>query len=266
MRSLAFVTGASSGIGEAFARRLAADGQDLVLVARRRDRLERLAEELAKDHGVESDPCPADLATNAGCEAVIARMDSGPPPALLVNAAGFAGYGPFLEAAPEDIEALVAVHVRAVARLSHAAGRAMAVARRGAIVNVASRLALSGTLPPLPLPYRALYAGAKSFQLAFSEALAGELGAVGVRVQALLPGVVRTDFHGPGGPAAPPAYVMEPEEVAAESLAALERGELVCAPGLADPSLIPLLGKLERAIVMSAPATPQPASSAHADG
>lgn len=254
-RPLAVVTGASSGIGAAFARRLARDGHDVVLIARRADRLDALAAELADAHGVSAEPLAADLTDARGREAVVARIERGPAPALLVNAAGFARYGPFAGLAVDDVEQLVAVHVRAVARLTHAAARTMIVGGGGSIVNVASRLALSGTLPPFPLPYRALYAGVKSFQLAFSQALALELADLGVRVQALLPGLVATEFHGAGAAGIPADYAMRPEDVVDASLAALATGQVVCAPDLADGELIPLLGKVERAIVMAAPAS-----------
>jgi short-subunit dehydrogenase len=249
-RPVAVVTGASSGIGAAFARRLAADDHDLVLVARRQERLEALAQELDREHGVHAAPLVADLGTPAGCNAVAARIQAAPIPAIVINSAGFGGYGRFVDLTSDDLEALLGVHVQAVTRLAHAAATAMIARGAGAIINVTSRLALSGTLPPHPLPYRSVYAAAKSFQLAFSQTLAGELVGSGVRVQALLPGVVRTEFHGAAGPAIPPDLVMEPEEIVEASLAALERDEVVCAPGLADPNLLGLLGKVERAIVM----------------
>jgi short-subunit dehydrogenase len=255
-RPAAVVTGASSGIGAAFARRLAADGHDLVLVARRGQRLESLARRLRLEHGTHAVPLVADLGTSAGCEAAAAQIQTGPAPAIVVNSAGFAGYGPFVDLTSDELEALLAVHVQAVARLTHAAAAAMAARGGGAIVNVTSRLALSGTLAPNPLPYRALYAGAKAFQLAFSQTLATELIGSGIRVQALLPGLVRTEFHRAAALAVPPHLVLEPEEIVEASLAALERGEVVCAPGLANPELLGVLGKVERAIVMDA--TPSP--------
>ncbi len=248
--AVALITGASSGIGEAFARRLVAEGHDVVLVARRRDRLEAIAGEVGRRHGVRAQALPADLLTKEGRDAVAERM--GAPPALdfVVNSAGFAGFGPFLERTWDDLEALEALHVRAVAQLTHAAAKAMADAGGGSIVNVSSRLALSATLPPPALPHRAVYVAAKAFQLVLTEALASELGASGVRFQVLLPGVVRTEFHGPGGPAVPPSLIMEPHDVVDASLKALDRGEVLCAPGLTEPSLLELRGRLERAIVM----------------
>jgi len=101
--------------------------------------------------------------------------------ALLVNSAGFGGYRRFIEVEPQVINALIDVHVRAVARLTRAAVPGMVRRGKGAVVNVASLLALSGALPPNPLPYRAVYAGAKAFMLAFTEALSGELSESGVR-------------------------------------------------------------------------------------
>jgi uncharacterized protein len=245
-RPLALVTGASSGIGAAYARGLAAGGYDLGLVARRRERLEALAARLRREHASDATALVADLATAAGCDAVATRLRAPPIPDMVVNSAGFAGYGSFVEQQPEDLEALLAVHVQAVVRLTHAAAPGMVARGSGAIVNVSSRLALSGTLPPDPLPHRTLYAAVKSFQLAFSQTLANELAGSGVRVQAL----VRSEFHGPAGLDLPPHLIMEPEDVVEASLAALGRDEIVCSPGLADRNLVALLGKVERAIVM----------------
>ena len=170
-RPLALVTGASSGIGAAFAERLARDGHDLILVARRRDRLETLAERLRYEAGAEARPLAADLADAEGLSQVEAHIAGDERLALLVNNAGFGGYRPFVEVEPKVVDELIAVHVRAVARLTRAAVPGMVRRGKGAVINVASLLALSGALPPNPLPYRAVYAGAKAFILAFTEAL-----------------------------------------------------------------------------------------------
>src|SRR2546421_5808698 len=158
---LALVTGASAGLGVAFAERLAADGYDLVVVARRRDRLEELAERL--DANVEV--LAADLADPTALGEVEARAAEGID--LLVNNAGFAGYRPFAELDPDVAENLIRVHIVATTRLSRAAVPRMIERGSGGIVNVASLLAFSGSIPPDPLPLRATYAACKSYMVTF---------------------------------------------------------------------------------------------------
>jgi uncharacterized protein len=192
--SRALVTGASSGIGASFARRLAADGFELVLVARRGDRLERAAEELGREHGVAADPVVADL-TDPDDRRLVERILAREPAFdLLVNNAGFGRYGRFDEVDAETIEAMVAINVLAATSLARAALPGMVARGSGAIVNVASMLAFTSSIPPSPLPLRATYAASKAFVIALSELLAGELAGTGVRVQALCPGIVRTEF------------------------------------------------------------------------
>ena len=252
-RPLALVTGASSGIGAAFAERLARDGYDLILVARRRDRLEALAERLRNEAGAEAEPLAADLADAEALSQVEAQVAGDERLALLVNNAGFGGYRPFVEVEPKVVDELIAVHVRAVARLTRAALPGMVRRGKGAVINVASLLALSGALPPNPLPYRAVYAGAKAFILAFTEALSGELSQSGVYVQACLPGLVDTEYHAVAGrnPSKMPP-MMQAADVVAASLAALSHAEVVCVPGLDDASLLERLADVRRTVLMSA--------------
>jgi len=247
---IALVTGASSGIGASFAERLAGDGYDLVVVARRRDRLEALAQRLHSERGTRveiqaGDLC--DLENLARIEARAARGDID----VLVNNAGFAGYKPFVEVDPSAVQNLILVHVLAPARLTRAVLPAMVQRKRGAIINVASLLSLSGSIPANPLPYRATYAGAKSFALTFTQALAGELPDSGVRLQVLLPGVVATEFHDTlnvdRGRLA--TMSMKPEEVVSASMVGLERGELICVPGLEDPTVVDQLTAAQRAVM-----------------
>ena len=252
-----FVTGASSGIGEAFACRLAADGWDLAITARRSDRLHALAARLASEHGVRVRAHAADL-TDPGDLAELERVIAAAGPDLLVNNAGFAGYREFSEADPAVVSGLVAVHVMAVTRLARAAVPAMVARGSGAIINVASLLAFSGSLPPQPLPYRAVYAAAKAFQVAFTQALAGELAGTGVQVQACCPGLVDTEFHALAGweLSAAPFPVLRPGEVAAAALAGLRLGEAVCVPGLDDPSLIDAVSQAQQALLLTAVSSP----------
>lgn len=238
MRPCALVTGASSGIGMVYSERLARSGYDLVLAARRRDRLDELAERLRRDHGVQAHVICADLSDPQALAEVAKRAAGNEALTLLVNNAGFAGYQPFVSIDPNIIDDLIDVHIRAIAHLSRAALPSMTRRGNGAIINIASLLALSSTLPPNPLPFRATYAGAKAFIVAFTQALAGELGGTGVRVQVCLPGRVNTEFHTAHGidtSKLPPA--MTADDVVTASLAALARDEVVCIPALADPAL-----------------------------
>jgi uncharacterized protein len=237
-RSRALVTGASSGIGMIYAERLAREGYDLVLVARRRERLNELAERLRRDNGIEADVVCADLTDPHDLAEVERRVSSDEALNLLINNAGFPGYKPFVSVDPKAIDDLISVHIRAVARLSRAVLPGMIRRGSGAVINLASLFAISAMLPPNPLPARATYAGAKAFILAFTQALAGELNGTGVRVQVCLPGRVSTEFLvglGIDTSKLPPA--MTAEDVVTASLSALARQEVVCIPSLADPAL-----------------------------
>jgi uncharacterized protein len=249
----AVVTGASSGIGEAFAERLAAEGWDLAIVARRRERLVALAERLTARHGTRVRVHVADLAVAsdvAELERVIADMDVG----MLVNNAGFAGYRRFVEIDADVVAELIGVHVLAVSRLTRSALPAMVARGSGAIINVASLLAFSGTLPPEPLPYRATYAGAKAYLVAFTQALAGELRGSGVQVQVCCPGLVDTEFHDNVGldMSAIPFPVSQPGEIVGAALEGLRLGEVVCVPGLQDLTLLDNLDQAQRALLLTA--------------
>lgn len=250
-RPVALVTGASSGIGASYADRLGRDGYDLVLVARRRDRLEELANRL-RSHGAAAEVLPADLTDPADLAGIETRASQGDVE-FLVNNAGFAGYRPFTELDPKTAEDLIRLHILAVTRLTRAALPGMVQRQRGTIVNVASLLSLSGSIPANPLPYRATYAGAKAFMLTFTQALFGELPGSGVRLQALLPGVVATEFHDTLNVdrSRMASMAMQPADVVAASLAALEAGELVCIPGLEDPKLVEQLTGAQRAIMQA---------------
>ena len=248
-RPRALVTGASAGLGAEFAARLAHQGHDLILVARRRDRLDDLAGRLQRDAGVQADVICADLTDAAGLAEVEARAASDGALSLLVNNAGFAGYHPFSSLDPKVIDDLIDIHIRAVARLSRAALPGMIARGKGAIINVASLLSLASTLPPNPLPHRATYAGAKAFMLAFTQCLAGELAGSGVQMQICLPGRVATEFlagHHIDKSKLPPE--MTAEDVVTASLTALARNETVCIPGLGDPALFAKLSEAQIAV------------------
>ncbi len=237
---LALVTGASSGLGAAFAERLAGDGFDLIITARRKDRLDALKQRLAgTDRRIEI--LAADLSDGAGLQAVVDRIRSEPTLEMLVNNAGFAGYMPFIQLTPERARELVNLQVMAVVQLTHAALPGMIARGRGSIINVSSRLAFSGSLGSQNFPKRAVYAGSKAFINTFTQLLHSELEGTGVRVQALCPGLVNTEFHAAAGVDSgrfPPAAVSSPEDIVTASLAGLELGEPVCIPTMEDPSLL----------------------------
>ncbi len=245
----AIVTGASSGIGAAFAERLAREGYDVILVARRRERLEALAQRLRQGRALAVDVIGADLTQPDELRTVEARVTALPSLAMLVNNAGFGGYMSFVALDPDRAEDLIRLQVIAVARLTRAALPGMITRGQGTIINVSSRLAFSAALPSPPLPKRAMYAATKAFINTFTQILANELEGTGVRVQALCPGVVQTEFHERMGmnPASYPAtIVMTPDDVVQASLAALAQGEVVCVPALDDPALLKLIDENQR--------------------
>jgi len=243
-RPRALVTGASAGIGEAFARALAARGHDLTLVARRGDRLEALAKDLALRHGISAQVEAADL-TEEGELATLAEQVAADPPELLVNNAGFGSVGRFAELDVGRELEQIRLNVVALVRLTRAALPGMLARGRGAVVNVSS---LAGEAPG---PFTATYAATKAFVTSFSGSLHEELRGTGVVVQALLPGFTRTEFQEVAGvdPGRVPFFAwMRPERVVRASLAALERGDAVCVPGAGNRLLGGLGGLAPRAV------------------
>ncbi|MFC1417553.1 SDR family NAD(P)-dependent oxidoreductase [Streptacidiphilus cavernicola] len=231
---LALVTGASSGIGRAFARRLGADGYDLVVVGRRRERLEELAASLPD---VEVTPLVADLGTDGGVDEV-AEVCAARPLTMLVNNAGVAHYMPFVELPADKARELVHVKVVAPTMLARAAVPGMVARGAGAVVNVAGMIAFSGPAPQPQLPRRAVYAGTLAHLVAMSQALQVELAGTGVRVQVLCPGVVATEFHQRQGLDLSAVPRMSAEDVVTAGLRGLELGEVVCAPGVEQDGLL----------------------------
>ena len=211
---VAWITGASSGIGREFARQLAGQGWRLVLIARRADRLNALATELPAQHGAQPEVIAADLLAPADLERVAERIAAAPPE-LLVNNAGFGTAGALaqLDAARELDQ--VRILVLAVVRLTRAALPGMLARGSGAIVNVSS---LAGEAPG---PYNATYSASKAFVTSFSEAVFEETRGSGVRVMALLPGFTTTEFQEVAGvslDAIPPAARLSAEFVVREAL------------------------------------------------
>jgi short-subunit dehydrogenase len=216
----ALITGASAGIGESFARALAAQADSLLLVARRAERLQTLAESLADQCQV--DILPADLATLEGQALVVEAIRQGEPLELLVNNAGFSTLGDFAGSDLDDELRMQDLHESATLALTRAALPAMCERRSGAIINVSSVAAL------LAMPSVATYAATKAFLLSFSRSIAAEVAPAGVSVQCLCPGYTRTEIHSRDSFAGFDAsrvrdeLWMEASEVVAESLAALE--------------------------------------------
>jgi short-subunit dehydrogenase len=235
LRPIALVTGASSGIGEAFARLLAERGRDVVLVARDEGRLEALAKELETAHGAGSEVLAADLTDPVQLERVEARCrDDAAPVDILVNNAGFGTFGAFhtldLDAEVREIN----LNVVALVRLTHAAAVAMAARGHGGILNVSS---LAGYQPG---PMNATYGATKAFVTSFTEAVHEEMKGTGVSVTVLCPGFTRTGFQKTANAPAEsvPGFMwQEADEVARAGLDALAKNHASVMPGVVNKTL-----------------------------
>jgi hypothetical protein len=229
MASLALVTGASSGIGRAFAERLGRAGYDLIIVGRRRDRLDAVAAALPdRDVTVVA----ADLGTQEGIAHVVDIIGARPL-AMLVNNAGVSHYMPLHVLAAEQANELTSVKVTAPTLLTRAALPGMLGAGAGTVVNVAGMLAFSGPAPAAPAPaQRAVYVGTLAFQVAMTQTLHAELNGTGVTAHVVCPGVVATEFHSVQGMDMSAVPRMSAEDVVAAALRGVELGETVIAPGV----------------------------------
>lgn len=233
-RRLALVTGASSGIGQAYARRLATLGYDLIAVGRRVDRLQELAAEFTD---VRVTPLAADLNTDEGIRTV-AEACGREDLTVLVNNAGVAHYMSFLELPASKASELLRVKVIAPTMLARAVAPGMAARGTGSVINVSGMLAFGGSAKLGHSPGRAVYVGALAHLVAFSQALHEELAPRGLRVQALCPGVVATEFHERQGMDLSAIPRMSADDVVTASLRGLELGEVVCAPGVEQSDLL----------------------------
>jgi short-subunit dehydrogenase len=229
-RSVAVVTGASSGIGACFARRLAARGMDLVVVARRRERLEALAAEIRTSHGSHVDILEADLTNREALASVAAFIGGIENLAFIVNSAGFAKGGVFAQADPKRIEDELYLDLIAVALLTRAALPAMIARGAGTVINISSTGGFN------PSPSFATYAAAKAGVILLTQALSHELHGTGVRVQTLCPGPVPTEFSrialGNDDMPVPRALLQSVDDCVDTSLRALERGPVTLIPHL----------------------------------
>ncbi|MET9024993.1 SDR family NAD(P)-dependent oxidoreductase [Nocardia sp. NPDC004168] len=241
-RPVALITGPTSGIGRGYATRLASLGYDLVLAARDEQRLTALATEMEHHFGTRSELLVADLAGAEDRERVAARLADGVE--FLVNNAGFARSGEFWTLPPEQLQAQLDVNVTSVVRLTRAALPPMIAAANGCVVNVAS---VAGLIPGRGSTYSA----SKAYVVSFTEGLAGGLAGTGVRVQALCPGFVRTEFHQRAGiemSSLPKALWLSVDQVVAGSLRDLEKGRVLSVPGVQYKALTTVAGMIPRTL------------------
>ena len=232
--STALVTGASSGIGEVFARRLAARGHNLVLVARRTDRLADLAKTLTDSHGVAVRVIAADLTVDADIAGIEQVLRSDDNISLLVNNAGMGPNKTTAQLTDAEAAATLALNVTALMRLTRAALPGMRARGTGGIINVGSVLAFHG------LPTASLYSATKAFVLTYSRSILAEMADTGVHVQAVLPAGTVTDFYETAGMSISdfdPKVFMTAEQLVDAALAGFDRKEAVTLPSVHDESL-----------------------------
>lgn len=232
-KGLAVVTGASSGIGAAYAERLAARGHGLLLVARRADRLADLAARLKAAHGVQADILVLDLAQPQDLAALEARLEA-EPAAVLINNAGVGALGPTAATGADAQEALIRLNIIALTRLSLAALAGFRKAGQGSLVNIASVLAYG------PSAGGASYSGSKAYVLNFTRSLQMEYADSAIRIQALLPGPIRTEFFSAQGlsdEVFPASAFISAEALVDAALAGLDAGETITVPTLVSPGI-----------------------------
>jgi short-subunit dehydrogenase len=230
-KGTALITGASSGIGAIYADRLAKAGYDLILIARRTDRLAGIARRLTTESGRSIETHAADL-TQAGDLALVENvLKTDASITLLVNNAGIAAASPLLQSNVDEMERMIALNVTAPTRLAYAAAPAFVARGTGTIINIASIVAIN------PKLLNGVYAASKAFVLAFSQSLQNELADKGVRIQAVLPGATATELWDKAGyPVSnlPKEIVMSTEDMVDAALAGLAQGEFATIPALPD--------------------------------
>lgn len=231
-KGTAVVTGASSGIGAVYADRLAGQGYDLVLVARRADRLEELAGKLRQTYSRKVSVISADLSNDDDVRRVEQAIASDDSVTLLVNNAGLGGQSVVATADADAAERMIKVNVIALTRLTRAVLPGFLARNRGAVVNIASVLAYETS-------FGGIYSGTKAYVVNFTEALQREVAGTAVKAQAVLPGATRTDFWELAGSdidQLPKEIVMSADDMVDAALVGLARGEAVTVPALAEPA------------------------------
>lgn len=231
----ALVTGSSSGIGATYAEKLAGRGYDLLLAARNVDRLDELGARLEAKYGVKVETLKADLSDSGDVRLLEKRLREDAAITLLVNNAGIGPKGKLLADDIDYLDEMVALNVVAVNRLAVAAAQVFAEKGRGAIINIASVVAL------VPEIFNGTYAATKAFVLALTQSLATELKDSGVKIQAVLPGLTRTEIFDRVGQSMDhldPERVMDVSDMVDAALAGFDQGELVTIPSLADVGLL----------------------------
>jgi uncharacterized protein len=258
---VALITGASTGIGSVYADRLARRGYDLVLVARNGRLLQSLAARVKNQTGRSVEVITADLSDTKGLATVESKLRSDTHITLLVNNAGVASVAPLADSNPDQMSAMIALNVTALTRLTQAVIPGFIARKSGAIINIASIVALAPEL------LNGVYGGSKAFVLAFSQSLLHELGGKGIRVQAVLPGATRTPLWTLSGvdvDTVLPGNVMTAEDMVDASLVAFDNGEFATIPALpniadwnafeaARQALMPNLSKAKPAARYAAP-------------
>jgi uncharacterized protein len=230
-KGTALITGASSGIGAVYADRLARRGYDLILVARNRDKLDKLASRLTNETRRSVEVLPADLSDKTDLARVEEVLKKDASITLLVNNAGIGTFAPLLDSDVNKMDEMISLNVGALTRLTYAVVPGLVARGAGTIINISSIVAIS------PETLNGVYGGSKAYVLAFSHSLQHELAPKGLRIQAVLPGATATDFWDIGGyPASnfPAGFVMTTEDLVDSALSGLDQGELVTIPALPD--------------------------------
>ncbi len=255
-KGTAVVTGASSGIGAIYADRLAERGYDLVLIARREDKLAQVAEQIRAKTGRTVGLFQADLTDDLDLARVELFLKETPGITLLVNNAGLGGALSLLDSDIDQMSAMISLNVTALTRLSYAVVPQFVARGAGSIVNIGSVVAIN------PEALNGVYGGTKAFVLAFSQSLRNELAGTGVNVQVVMPGATATDFWDLSGrplDQLPSGIVMSSEDLVDAALIGLDRGEFATIPSLQDGGLFDAYESARQAMIGSlSTATPAP--------
>ena len=233
-KSIAIVTGASSGIGSVYADRLAARGYDLIMVARDLERLRNAANHLTESYAVAITPLPLDLSKHSDLDILLKRIREDKNIELLVNSAGIGPSGSVLDSSEDVLGRVVHLNVDVLHALTVAAAKTFAAKGAGAIINIASVVAL------MPEHFNGSYAAGKAFVLSLTQALDVELRPKGVRIQAVLPGFTKTEIFERAGfdsSVIPAAMIMDAGQMVDAALSGLDAGELVTIPSLGNEGL-----------------------------